>query len=137
MVTTLSREMTLSYSSPFADPTGTSLLSPLAVDVIGATVTFVMAARAAARVRTTTGRVLSRRARQISRTLVGDVDVACGPGHQGVQFIVSPLLAQDRGVVFGGLAAHLPFQGDANQGSTAGGLALGHGLVQEGHHLLG
>jgi hypothetical protein len=53
-------------------------------------------------VRTTTGRVLSRCARQISRTPVGEVDVACGPGHQGVQLIGGPLLAQDLGVVFGG-----------------------------------
>jgi hypothetical protein len=36
-VTTLSREMTLSCSGPFVGPNGTSLLSPLAVDVIGAT----------------------------------------------------------------------------------------------------
>ena len=34
MVTTLSREMTLSCSSPFVVPTGSSLLSPLAARAV-------------------------------------------------------------------------------------------------------
>ena len=51
----------------FRGPSGTSLDSPLTALVSGATVTFVMAARATSRVRTRTRRVLSSRARQISR----------------------------------------------------------------------
>ena len=46
---TLSIEMAPACLSPCAGPTGTWLDRPLTVDVMGTTVTFVMAARAASR----------------------------------------------------------------------------------------
>ena len=137
MVTTLSSEITLFCSSPLPGPTGTSLLSPLAVDVIGATVTLIIAARAASRVRTTTGRVLSSRARQISRTLVGDVDVAGGPVHEGVQVIDSALVVENLDVGLGSLAAHLALHRGTDQSGTASSPPLCHGPVHESHHLFG
>lgn len=45
IVCTLSQEITLAIWRPFAGPTGTSVGNPLALDVIGAIVTCVMAPR--------------------------------------------------------------------------------------------
>ena len=70
IVCTLSQEITLAISRPFVGPTGTSVGNPLALDVIGATVTCVMAPRTPARVKMTTGRDLSRRAIWIGRKRV-------------------------------------------------------------------
>lgn len=62
MVWMLSQLTTLSRSRPLAGPTGTSVEMPRTVEVIGATVTRARWGRISSRVRTTTGRTLSRRA---------------------------------------------------------------------------
>src|SRR5947209_3230087 len=58
-----SQAMTDRSSSPFAGPTATSVESPRIVFVIGATVTVFKCGRTTSRVSTSTGRVLSNRAR--------------------------------------------------------------------------
>lgn len=54
------------------------------MDVMGPTVTVVIAVRAASQVSTTTGRVPSERASRITRILIGDVEVAGRPLHKGI-----------------------------------------------------
>src|SRR5690625_661468 len=108
MVVTLSTDAAHSWSRPFARPRSTSLDSPLIVEVTGATVTFVMTPRAASRVRTTTGRVLSRRARRISRTSAVDLEVAGRPLHQRIQVVLRACAPQSFRVALGVHAAHLP-----------------------------
>ncbi len=98
IVATLSREITLSCSSPLAGPTGTSL---------------------------------------VSRTLVGNIEVAGHPVDKWVQVVGSTRLVEDRRVLHCGLASHLAFQCGTDQRSTASGPAPGHSLVEERDHLVG
>jgi hypothetical protein len=88
-VTTSSRDAAPSWSNPLGAPTRTSLDRPLTVVVMGSTVAVDIALRVAARVRTSTGRVLSRCA---------------------VQVVRRALASQDPRVVIGGRSAHLPLQ---------------------------
>ncbi len=107
MVTTLSTATAHSWSRPFAGPTGTSLPSPFTVVVMGATVTFVIAPRAASRVSTRTGRVLSRCARAISRIVHHGAEARRGPQHQVIEVIRRALLDEDLGVELGCAAPEL------------------------------
>ena len=104
---TLSIEMALACSSPRAGPTGTWLDRPLTVDVMGATVTFVMAARAASRVRTTAGRTLSRRARRISLTRQSS---ARRPGDELIEVVGRTLAGEDGRVPYGRAAPRLALE---------------------------
>ncbi len=64
----VSQLITPSWSSPFAGPTGTSVLNPRTVLVIGATVSAERNGATVSRVSNTTGRVLSILAKKIGRT---------------------------------------------------------------------
>src|SRR6478609_6229913 len=110
-VRTLSNETTQLWSSPLPGPTATSLDNPLMVPVMGATVTLVIAPRAASRVRTSAGRVLSRRTKQISLTgSVLDPNVGAGPRHEVVKIVRRTLGAKYPNVVLCDQPAHLSFQ---------------------------
>ena len=137
MVTVLSSAAALPSSSPLSGPSATSLESPFTVEVMGATVTFVIDARAAWRVRTRTGRVLSSRARQISRTSAVDVEVVDGPADETIEIVVGAASGEGAGVGERRLEAHLPLEGLGHESGPARCYPGGDAPVQEGDDVIG
>jgi hypothetical protein len=137
-VTTLSRATAHSWSSPLPRPTRSSLDKPRMVLVMGATVTFVMAPRAASRVSTRAGRVLSRRTRQISRTSsVRQVDVRRRPPDDAVEVVVGALAAKGVRVALGQEPSHLALHRGRDERRATRRLTVSHRAVEEGDHLVG
>ncbi|CAN5443812.1 hypothetical protein BH23ACT6_BH23ACT6_25170 [soil metagenome] len=85
-------------------------------------VTLVIAGRAASRVRMTAGRVLSRRAKQISRMcLCFEPEVIDGPLDQRIEIVGGAVPAEDVGVVLSQEPPHFTFHRRGDEGCTARG----------------
>src|SRR5690606_10819401 len=111
---------------------------PLTVVVIGATVTLVIAARAASRVKMRAGRVLSRWIRQISRTRSAlDAGVGGGPREEVVEVICITVGSQDLHVLLGGESSHLSFHCGRNERGPARDLAGSDAVVEKRNHFIG
>src|SRR6266496_2385532 len=137
MVWMLSQLIALGWSRPFCGPTRTSVDRPRMVLVMGATVTLVRRGRISSRVRTTTGRGLSRRAMCSGRmtSYGGSVEVAeHGPGGrrgEPLQIRVVTVLGQDREVAHGQLPPPLTLHRPGHHRGPARRLVGGHELVHE------